>query len=116
MPVHNVIKFGIMNMNKHITGNLGPNQHWFVKFSAHNTMIWANIEYTSWVKTTYIYLSLVTVSQKELEAVYEEPDNIQQVRSKKDEHDNIQLEECPAYVENRKDDIKVEECPAHAHI
>jgi hypothetical protein len=35
-----------------------------------------------------------------------------QARAKKDEDNIIELEECPAYVENRKDDIKLEECPA----
>ena len=54
----------------------------------------------------------VAGSQIKLEAVYEEPDNLQQYRPKKDE-DNIELEECPAYGEKRKDDIKLEECPAY---
>ena len=30
-------------------------------------------------------------------------------KSKKDE--DLELEECPAYVEKREDDIKLEECP-----
>ena len=50
-----------------------------------------------------------------LEAVYEDPDNLQQHTPKKDK-DIIELEECPAYVENRKDDIKLEECPAYGHL
>ena len=53
-------------------------------------------------------------NQIKLEAVYEEPDSIQQNRSRKD--NDIELEECPAYVEKRRDDIKLEECLAYGHI
>ena len=49
-----------------------------------------------------------------LEAVYEDPDNLQQCTPKKDK--DMELEECPAYVEKRKDDINLEECPAYGHI
>ena len=50
----------------------------------------------------------VTGSQIKLEAVYEDPDNLQQHTPKKD----IELEECPAYVE-KKGEIELEECPAY---
>ena len=61
-----------------------------------------------------IFLIIIIGKRLELAAVYEEPDSIQQYRSKKDK--DIELEECPAYVEKRKDDIKLEECPAYGHI
>ena len=61
-----------------------------------------------------IYLSILYIgNQVKLEAVYEEPDGVQQYRSKIDKPD-IHLEECPAYV--GKDDIKLEDCPAYGHI
>ena len=59
-------------------------------------------------------MNIVTGNQIKLEAVYEEPDNLQQYTPKKDK--DMELEECPAYVEKRKDDIKLEECPAYGHI
>ena len=51
----------------------------------------------------------ITGNQIKLEAVYEDPDNLQQYTPKKD----IELEECPAYVEKKKGDIELEECPAY---
>ena len=50
-----------------------------------------------------------TGNQMKLEAVYEDPDNLQQYTPKKD----IKLEECPAYVEKKKGEIELEECPAY---
>jgi hypothetical protein len=57
------------------------------------------------------WLNYVSGNQINLEAVYEDPDNLQQYTPKKD----IELEECPAYVEKKKSDheIKLEECPAY---
>ena len=51
----------------------------------------------------------VTGSQITLEAVYEDPDNLQQYTPKND----IELKECPAYVEKKKGAIELEECPAY---
>ena len=50
-----------------------------------------------------------TGSELKHEAVYEDPDELQQYIPKKE----IELEECPAYVEKRKGDIELEECPAY---
>ena len=52
----------------------------------------------------------VTGNQIKLEAVYEDPDNLQQYTPK---NDNIELEECPAYVEKKKGEIELEECLAY---
>ena len=57
---------------------------------------------------------ITTGNQIKLEAVYEDPNNLQQHTPKKDK--DIELEECPVYVEKRKDDIKLEECPAYGHL
>ena len=48
----------------------------------------------------------VTGSQIKLKAFYEDPDNLQQYTPKKDD---IDLEECSAYVEKKKGEIKIEE-------
>ena len=50
------------------------------------------------------------------EVVYDYPDNLnlQEYRPKKPD---IELVDCPAYVEKKKDhDIKLEECPAYGQI
>ena len=66
----------------------------------------------------------------EAEVVYEDPDNIQQYIPKNDQdiklkecldyetpikQPDIELEECPAYVEKNKEisNIELEECPAY---
>ena len=48
-------------------------------------------------------MAITIGSQINIEAVYDEPDCIQQYKSKKDK--DIEMEECPAYVEKRKDGI-----------
>ena len=74
-------------------------------------------------------MAIIIGSQINIEAVYDEPDCIQQYKSKKDKDpemeqcpayrqakkDNIEQEECPAYIGKRKDDIQLEECPAYGH-
>ena len=88
------------------------------------------------------HLVIIIGSQVKTEAFYDEPDSIQQHKSKKKEAElevlecpayeqakedlkleecptyeqakkELELRECPAYVEKRKDDIKQEECPAY---
>ena len=49
-------------------------------------------------------------SQINIEAIYDEPDCIQQYKSKKDK--DPEMEECPAYGQANKD-VELEECPAY---
>ena len=53
-------------------------------------------------------------SKKEL--IYEDPDNVQQYKSKHIGGRDIDMQECPAYREPRKEtlaDIKLEDCSAY---
>ena len=55
------------------------------------------------------HLVIIIGNQVKTEAIYNEPDCIQQHKSKKEE---AELEECPAY-EQAKKDLDLEECPTY---